>query len=54
MKKKESNCQTMKIKIWLWASKWLPTPRQTGRLSVGRKINLNLNRQLVTTREEAG
>jgi hypothetical protein len=36
------NCQT-ENKIWSWAPDGSPTPRQIGRLTVGRKFNFNFN-----------
>jgi hypothetical protein len=35
-----STCQTKEhLEIWSWAPKSGPTPRRTGRLTVGRKFN---------------
>jgi hypothetical protein len=45
-KKKKVTVKHRKIKIWLWTPKAYLTPRRTGRLNVGRKINLNLNSNL--------
>jgi hypothetical protein len=39
--RRQKSVKHKKIKIWSWAPRGCPTPRRTGRLIVGRKINLN-------------
>jgi hypothetical protein len=40
---KKSATVRQKTKIWSWTPDGTPTPRQTGRLTVGRKFNFNFN-----------